>query len=223
MPGSPPLQIGQRGQLQEWDRDYAEFEPDHRHVSHLYGLYPGEEINPRHTPALAAAARRSLELRGPEGTGWSLAWKISLYARLGDGEAAYRSIAKLFCRIDPAITNAGNPGGGLYPNLLDACPPFQIDGNLGYTAGVAELLLQSHGGEISLLPALPDAWPDGSVQGLRARGGAQIAIIWKDRTLQSATLIHSEGSSVTLRYRDKTLPVTLQPAVSMDVDARSFG
>ncbi|NIK61690.1 glycosyl hydrolase family 95 catalytic domain-containing protein [Kribbella shirazensis] len=204
----PDPKVGGRGQLQEWLDDLPEAEPQHRHTSHLIGLHPGDQITPDGTPELAAAAARTLELRGDKSTGWSLAWRISLWARLRDGAAAHRLVRELLTPAGDSGTDYVGDGSGLYPNLFCAHPPFQIDGNFGATAGIAEMLLQSHTGELEIFPARPDAWPEGSITGLRARGGIGVDLSWTPDAA-TAVLTADRDTIVVLRHGDRREEVSL--------------
>lgn len=191
----PPMQVGRHGQLQEWLEDWDNPNDHHRHISHLWGLFPGRQIT-LHSPRLMAAARQTLEHRGDPSTGWSMGWKVCCWARLLDGNRAYKLITD---QLKPAIGERGE-GGGTYPNLFDAHPPFQIDGNFGCTAGIAEMFVQSHSGAVHLLPALPDVWRAGTIEGIRCRGGFVVEkMSWEEGRLTSVTIRSTLGGMLRLR------------------------
>lgn len=223
LPRLRPYHIGRRGNLQEWYHDWDDAEPTHRHQSHLYGLFPGRHITPRDNPELVGAAARTLELKGDRTTGWSTAWRVNLGARMRDAATAYHFYRTLLRYVSPDKYQGEDArrGGGTYPNLLGAHAPFQIDSNFGGTAGVAEMLMQSQAPAepdglytVDLLPALPAEWADGSVEGLRARGGTEVAINWHNGRLTQATLrsVTGHDTEVRVRYGDTERTVTVTPA-----------
>ena len=204
----PPMQVSEQGYLQEWLKDYKEVEPQHRHVSHLFGLYPGTMLTQSKTPELMDACRETLRRRGDEGTGWSRAWKICFWARLHDGDHAYHLLRNL---LNPAVHLDGSHHAGTYPNLFCAHPPFQIDGNFGGTAGIAEMLIQSHDDIIELLPALPSAWPNGSFNGLCARSGVMVDCTWRDGKVTKLFLHSRCGGTFRVGMNGEITEVRMKP------------
>ncbi len=202
----PPLQIGARGQLQEWIEDYQEAEPHHRHSSHLWSLYPGHDISLAATPKIAAAAEKTLELRGDGETGWSHAWRAALWARLHNPEQAYDNLKLLITK-------------NTLPDMFDLCPPFQIDGNLGGPAAITEMLVQSTDSEITILPALPSQWPSGSLKGVRVRGGGKLDIVWKDGRLTQLRLQADHAVRYRVIYGERSVPVQIHPGAAVEMDA----
>jgi alpha-L-fucosidase 2 len=213
-----PLQIGKKGNLQEWFRDWDDPDPEHRHISHLFGLFPGRQISPLYTDELAKAVRKSMELRGDGGTGWSKGWKINIWARLHDGNHAHKLIREQLKLTGVEGTDYSN-GGGTYPNLLDAHPPFQIDGNFGGASGITEMLLQSHDGAVHLLPALPDEWGHGKITGLKARGGFTIDITWKNKKITEVKIYSSLGNSIRIRTAGSLTGKNLKKAKGENTNA----
>ena len=205
--------------MQEWYFDWEDEDPQHRHQSHLFGLYPGHHISPIRTPELANACKTTLEIKGDETTGWSKGWRINLWARLGDGNRAYKMYRELLRYVKPDALHIAldDHHGGTYPNLLDAHPPFQIDGNFGGAAAVIEMLMQSGDDKIELLPALPDSWATGRISGICARGGFEVSIEWKDMKLTKTVIKAKAGGKTTLVYGSQQKEIVLNAGQQMEV------
>ena len=213
-----PYQIGKKGNLQEWYYDWEDQEPQHRHQSHLFGLFPGSQISPLTTPELANACRKTLEIKGDETTGWSKGWRINLWARLLDGNHAYKMYRELLKYVDPdGVKTSYQRGGGTYPNLFDAHPPFQIDGNFGGAAAVAEMLVQSTENEIHVLPALPDVWADGSVKGICARGGFEVSMEWSNKILKKLSIYARNNGKTELFYGNEKKEISLKKGQTLEM------
>lgn len=214
-----PYRVGENGNLQEWYHDWRDEDPKHRHQSHLFGLYPGHHLSLAETPDLARACARTLEIKGDETTGWSTGWRVNLYARLHDAENAYHIYRRLLRYVSPDGYRGKDArrGGGTYPNLLDAHSPFQIDGNFGGCAGVVEMLMQSSARTITLLPALPEAWKDGRVEGICARGGFVVDMEWKDGKVTSLRIMARKGGKTEVTVNGKTMKVNLKANESKQI------
>ena len=214
-----PYKIGKKGNLQEWYYDWEDFDPQHRHQSHLFGLYPGHQILPSETPDLAEACRKTLEIKGDETTGWSKGWRINLWARLWDGNRAYKMYRELLKYVDPDGFKGEHGGhGGTYPNLFDAHPPFQIDGNFGGASAVIEMLMQSTEDTIYLLPALPDAWGTGSIEGICARGGFELSLEWENGLLLKTEITAKAGGKTTLSYANQKKDIELKQGEKITIN-----
>ncbi|MBQ7049497.1 MAG: glycoside hydrolase family 95 protein, partial [Firmicutes bacterium] len=204
-----PHTIGADGRLLEWDKDYEDAEVHHRHVSHLYGLFPGEQITCEATPELAEACKKTLEVRGDAGTGWSLGWKVNLWAKLKDGDRTLKLVHDQLTYVSSTETKYAGMGG-TYPNMLDAHPPFQIDGNFGVTSGIAQMFVQHENGKILILPALPSSFADGEIRGLRTKGDITLSIAWKGGKAEKVTLVSPFTQVVQVQVNDQLIEVSLK-------------